>query len=220
VAGEAMIVIGLTGGIGMGKSTAAEFWRGQGLPVVDTDEVAREVVAPGAPAWEEIRAVFGPEYVRADGTLDRSALAERVFRDSAARRSLEAITHPRIRERWRAWMEQRQRDGLEQAVVVIPLLFETGAERDVDVTVCVACLAVTQRERLRQRGWTDTQIDQRVAAQWSIEEKMRRSDYVVWNEGPIACAHVQLNRILRSIAARAAHAKPPADPPPAGGASR
>jgi len=143
-----MEVLGLTGGVGMGKSTSAQLLRDRGVRVVDTDDLARQVVEPGQPALAEVLAAFGPEMAGPDGRLRRKELARRVFADPAARRQLEAILHPRIRMLWRAQVEAWRTEDHRLAVVVIPLLFETKAEAELDATICVACSVATQQERL------------------------------------------------------------------------
>ena len=188
---------GLTGGIGMGKSTAADLLRKRGLPVVDSDVIAREIVEPGEPALAEIERLFGEEIIADDGRLRRDELARRVFTDPEARRKLEAILHPRIRAVWRARLESWRAEGRPAAVVVIPLLFETDAARQFDATICVACSAPTQRERLRARGWSDNQIDQRIFAQFPVERKILLADHVVWTEGPLEVHEAQLDWILK-----------------------
>ena len=194
-----MNLIGLTGGIGMGKSTSAQWLLGHDLPVVDTDQLARDVVEPGQPALAEILRAFGPNLAGPDGRLRRDELARRVFADADARRQLESITHPRIRAAWgervAAWRAEQQPRG----VVVIPLLYETEAAPLFDTIVCVACSAATQRERLRARGWTEEQLNQRIAAQWPVERKMALAHYVVWTEGDLEVHAGQLERILRRI---------------------
>ena len=193
-----MKVFGLTGGIGMGKSTAENFLHARGVPVIDTDALARQIVEPGQPALEEIKKFFGSEIILPDGNLHRARLADIVFCNSDARLKLEAITHPRILELWRAQIHSWRNDTLPLAVVVIPLLFETGAETEMDATVCVACSAATQRERLRERGWTGEQIQQRAAAQWPVEKKMALANFVIWNEGGTDVLAEQVARIFRS----------------------
>ena len=196
---ETMQVLGLTGGVGMGKSTADSILRRWGIPVVDTDVLARDLVAPGQPALQEIRAAFGPEVLDPSGELRRGALAERVFTDPEARQRLESILHPRIRRLWRAQVADWSVSGQHPvAVVVIPLLFETGAEREVDATICVACSPATQRQRLRERGWSDRQIDARIASQWPVSRKIELATYVVWTEGSLEVHEQQLARILRN----------------------
>lgn len=191
-----MKLFGLTGGVGMGKSTAERLLRERGVPVVDTDGLARQVVEPGQPAWDEIQRVFGPEVIASDGQLLREEMARRVFADAVARQQLEAITHPRIRELWRAQAAAWRAEGKPLAVVAIPLLFEVGAEQEFDAVLCVACTAQTQQQRLRERGWSAEQIQQRIAAQWPVEKKMERADYVVWNESGLDVLASQLERAL------------------------
>jgi len=192
-------IFGLTGGIGMGKSTAADLLRQRGLPVSDSDVIARQVVEPGQPALAEIQQLFGREIVGDDGRLRRDELARRVFADAEARGKLEKALHPRIRAIWQAQFESWRAEGRPAALAVIPLLFETDAGRHFDATICVACSEKTQRHRLRARGWTDEQIDQRLAAQWPVEKKMLLADYVVWTEGPLEVHQAQLDRIARGV---------------------
>jgi dephospho-CoA kinase len=191
-----MKAIGLTGGIGMGKSIAAQFLRQHGAQVVDTDESARRLVEPGQPALAEIQRVFGGNIVSSNGHLRREALAQIVFADSVARKQLEDILHPRIREGWLAQLETWRSQNQSLAVVVIPLLFETRAESNFDKTVCVACSPVNQRQRLLERGWTPEQIQQRLAAQWPIAQKMTRADFIVWSDGSLESHAEQIERIL------------------------
>jgi dephospho-CoA kinase len=195
-----MKVLGLTGGIGMGKSTSAGLFHARGLPVVDTDDLARKVVEPGQPALAEVVAAFGPQITGPDGRLLRDELARRVFASPPARQRLESILHPRIRELWRAQIEAWRGEGRPLALVVIPLLFETKAEAELDATICVACSAATQQLRLRARGWTVEQIEQRLQAQWPTEQKMARADYLIWTEGSLDVHAAQIDRILRLLA--------------------
>jgi len=195
-----MKVLGLTGGIGMGKSTSAQLFRARGLPVVDTDDLARQVVEPGQPALAEVLAAFGPQFAGPDGRLRRDELARRVFADPAARQRLEGILHPRIRALWCAQVETWRAEGRPLAVVVIPLLFETKAEAELDATICVACSAATQQQRLRARGWLTEQIQQRLQAQWPVETKIERADYLVWTEAGLDMHAAQIERILGLLA--------------------
>ena len=194
-----MKVVGLTGGVGMGKSNSARLLRLRSIPVVDTDDLARQVVEPGQSALAEVQTVFGAEIVGQDGHLRREELARRVFSDPAARKRLEDILHPRIRALWRAQMEVWRAEGRSLAVVVIPLLFETSAEAELDATICIACTRLTQHQRLLDRGWSPADIEQRVRAQWPIEIKMARADYVVWTEANLDVHADQLNRILTGL---------------------
>lgn len=194
-----MKIFGLTGGVGMGKSTAAEFLRVRGAQVLDTDELARQLVQPGEPALAEIQNSFGKNIIASNGQLRRDELAKIVFADPAARKKLEEILHPRIRERWLAQIEAWRRENCPLAAVVIPLLFETRAELQFNKIICVACSEKSQRERLRARGWNDGQISQRIAAQMPVEQKIARSDFVVWTEGDLKNHELQLDRILEKL---------------------
>lgn len=180
----------------MGKSTAATILQQRGIAVVDTDDLARLVVSPGQPALEEICRVFGVDLLDASGQLRRDALARIVFSDPAARITLEAITHPRITELWRQQLQHWRDGGQSMAVVVIPLLFETKVEAEFDAVACLACSEATQRERLIARGWTAEQIQQRLAAQLSVAEKMARAHFVLWSEGVVETLVEQLARII------------------------
>jgi dephospho-CoA kinase len=194
-----MKVCGLTGGVGMGKSTAAEFLRARGAQVVDTDELARRLVQPGEAALAEIQNVFGKKIISDGGRLRRDELAGIVFADSAARKKLEEILHPKIRQRWLAQMENWRRENHPLAVVVIPLLFETQAGSQFDKIICVACSAANRQKRLLERGWTPEQIRQRIAAQMPVEEKIARSDFVVWTDGDLESHSAQLDLILARL---------------------
>lgn len=180
----------------MGKSTAADILRTHGAQVVDTDEIARQLVRPGEPALAEIQNQFGKNILSTDGCLDREKLAGIVFSDATARRQLEAILHPRIRQHWLALVERWRMEDHPLAAVVIPLLFETQAESCFDKIICVACSAANQQERLSQRGWSPEQINQRLAAQMPVEQKIARSHFVVWTDGVLAVHAQQLDLIL------------------------
>lgn len=192
-----MTVIGLTGGIGMGKSTSARLLEQRLIPVVDTDALARQVVEPGQPALREIEQAFGREYLDSQGRLRREALAELVFRDADRRRQLEAIIHPRIRELWQAQIQLWKAERRPRCVVVIPLLFETGAAAHFDRILCVACSTASQWQRLLARGWSAEQIQGRVQAQWPIQRKMDLANYVVWTEAGLDTHAAQLERIFK-----------------------
>jgi dephospho-CoA kinase len=191
-----MKLFGLTGGIGMGKSTSAAILARRGIPVIDTDVIAHEIVEPGRPALSEIATVFGREIIDAQGKLRRSALAEIVFSSAEKLKQLEAILHPRVRERWLAETAAWRREGKVAGAVVIPLLFETNAQSHFDAIICTACSTETQHHRLRERGWTEGQIEQRVAAQWPVEKKIAASNYVVWTEGEVTLHERQLEQVF------------------------
>ena len=131
--------------------------------------------------------------------MRRDELARRVFGTPEARLRLEAILHPPIRALWRAQMEAWRTEGRPLAVVVIPLLFETKAEAELDATVCVACSAATQQERLQARAWSPAQIQQRLQAQWPVERKMAMADYVIWTEADLEVHAAQIDRLLQLL---------------------
>ena len=189
-------VLGLTGGVGMGKSTAARLLKKVGLPVVDSDDLAREVVHPGTEGLAEIADEFGGGFLKADGSLDRDKMASMVFQDEAARKRLEAIIHPRVRTVWEKQIDQWREQKRPVGVVVIPLLFEVDLQDSFDAVLCVACTANTQRARLRERNWNDAQITARIAAQMDIAQKMDLADHVLWNEGAPELLMDQMKEIL------------------------
>jgi dephospho-CoA kinase len=191
-----MKTFGLTGGMGMGKSTAARVLRQMGVLVVDTDALAHQLVEPAQPALEEIRAVFGPQVIE-DGRLKRDALAKIVFHNAQARSVLENILHPKIRTLWQSEVKAQQAKGTPMMAVDIPLLFETGSESEFDATVCVACTALTQMRRLKERGWSDENIRQRIQAQWPAEKKMALAAYVIWTEGSMDVYQLQWIAIIK-----------------------
>jgi dephospho-CoA kinase len=194
-----MKTIGLTGGVGMGKSTAAKILRELGVPVVDADELVQRFIQPGEPALAEIQKAFGPEILTPDGHLRRAELARIVFADAAAREKLEAILHPRTRAAWLAQVESWRKDNRPLAVVAIPLLFETRAETFFDKIICVACSAASQHQRLQARGWNEEQIQQRLAAQLPVAMKIVRADFSVWTEGTLDAHRQKLQHILKKF---------------------
>jgi dephospho-CoA kinase len=175
-----MFAVGLTGGIGSGKSTVADLFAELGTPVIDTDVIARDLTAPGAAALEAIRAVFGEAVMHADGTLDRAALRRRVFADSMARRQLEAILHPRIRqavERTLAMLTT------PYALIVIPLLVETGGYRDMlNRVLVVDCPEDVQIARVVARsGLALDEVKAILAAQAGRAERLAAADDIIVN---------------------------------------
>ena len=191
-----MTVIGLTGGIGMGKSTAGKLLQQWLVPVVDTDTLARQVVEPGQPALREIEAAFGAGVIGTGGRLQREELARLVFADESRRQALEAIVHPRIRELWQSHVALWKTEQRSRCIVIIPLLYETGAAPQFDNIICVACSAAAQWQRLIARGWTQEQIHQRLGAQWPIQKKLDLANYVVWTEAGLDTHAAQLERII------------------------
>ncbi|MGP8234852.1 MAG: dephospho-CoA kinase [Limisphaerales bacterium] len=191
-----MKLFGITGGVGMGKSTCGQLLIDRGVMVCDTDLIARQLVEPGRPALEEIRQRFGPSLFSDDGNLRRSQLARLVFADAAARADLEAILHPRIREIWQEKVDSWRAAGNGCGAVIIPLLFETKAEAAFDAVICIACTEASRWQRLRQRGWSNGDIRRRIEAQMPTDQKIVRSSFLVWTEGALPTHAAQLDRIL------------------------
>ena len=177
--GRPGLVVGLTGGIATGKTAVSERFAGLGVPIIDTDVLAREVLAPGTPGLAAVAERFGPTVIDASGALERRALRERIFADPSARRALEAITHPRIRAR----VDERLA-GLRApyAIVVVPLLVESGWTERYDRILVVDAPRETQLERLMARdAVTRHQAERSLAAQASRERRLAAADDVIIN---------------------------------------
>ncbi|MBI2885454.1 MAG: dephospho-CoA kinase [Candidatus Omnitrophica bacterium] len=191
-----MIVVGITGGLGTGKSTVAALLGRRGALVIDADQVAHEVMAPRRAAWRTIRRVFGAQVLEADGRINRAALAQRVFRDPRARRRLEAIVHPRVFREIRRRLRQAKTSGrVRVAVVEIPLLIEAKAQGLVDVVVVVTAPARVQRRRLHARGMPREEMARRIAAQMDLSAKVALADEVVDNSDGMAQTRRQVTRL-------------------------
>jgi len=189
-------IYGLTGGVGMGKSTAGRLLNKLGVQCVDTDDLARQTVEPGQPALDEIKNQFGAEVLDHRDHLDRSKMASIIFSDSLQRKRLEGIIHPKVKELWLEQVAEWRAGNVGLGIVIIPLLYEVKAEIEFDKIICIACTPNTQLKRLRDRGWSDDQIKARLSAQMNITEKMDRSDHLVWNEGEKSVVGEQLKRII------------------------
>jgi dephospho-CoA kinase len=190
--------VGLTGGIATGKSYCLSRFRGLGVPTLDADRLARLAVAPGSAGLHAIVARFGASVVRGDGTLDRPALAGIIFADRAARADLEAIVHPEVYRRIREWFV-RLAPATPLAIADIPLLFETGHEHDFDTVVVAACEPAEQLRRLRGRHLTEEAARARLAAQWPIDEKVKRADHVIQTDGTFAETDAQVRFVHEAL---------------------
>ncbi len=193
--------IGLTGGIGSGKSTVAGFWIELGATLVDTDAIARALTLPGGAALPAITAQFGAGMIGPDGALDRARMREKVFHDPAARQQLEAILHPLIGMQARA--EAAAADTARGPVVFdVPLLVESGHWRErVDRVLVVDCEESTQIERvMRRSGWTREAVQAVIAQQATREQRRAAADAVIYNDGGITIA--ELREQVQSLAQR------------------
>lgn len=195
-----MKVLGLTGGIGSGKTVVGEMFARLGAEVIDADQLARDVVEPGQPALDEIVKRFGAEILLPDGRLDRPKLGRIIFADAAARAALNAITHPRIRERMDAAVtERRERAGV--LILDIPLLYETARTTLVEKVIVVWVDPATQTRRLLERGGlTPEEARQRIAAQMSLDDKRALADHVIDNSGGLEATRRQVEGLYRRYA--------------------
>jgi dephospho-CoA kinase len=197
-----MLRVALTGGIGTGKSYVADRLATAGVPVVEADQLAREVVAPGTPALAAIAARFGPAVLDERGALRRDGLAAIVFADARAREDLEAIVHPAVRRGIDAFFAELP-PMTDLAVADIPLLFETNRAADFDAVVVAACPPEMQVARVMARdGVAEEAVRQRMAAQLPIEAKVRRADYVIDTSGSFQDTDAAVDRVLDELRAR------------------
>jgi dephospho-CoA kinase len=191
--------IGLTGGIACGKSTVAAMLAARGAILVDADAIAREVVEPGSPALGEISARFGQDVILEDGSLHRKRLGELIFADADAKRDLENLLHPRIRQIMMGRMRENESLYPDKLVVVdVPLLYESKLESWFSEVMVVYVPRETQLSRLIARdGLTTEQAERRLNAQLPIDEKKARADYVVDNQGSLSATEEQVDTFLR-----------------------
>jgi dephospho-CoA kinase len=191
--------VGLTGGIGSGKSTVSLMLADRGAVVVDGDQIARELVVPDSPALAEIVARFGPDVLHADGTLDRPALADIVFPDPAALADLDAIMHPRIAARAAQLLAEAELGGAPVVVYDMPLLVENGQADEFDVVLVVQAPVPTRLARLAVRGVRVADAQQRMARQATDEERAAVADIVIDNSGDEAGLAEQVDRAWHVI---------------------
>lgn len=197
-----MKLIGLTGGIASGKSAVSAILRRLGAQVIDADALAREVVEPHQPAWNEIVDAFGKEVLQSDQTLDRKKLRKLVFDDPKARKQLEAITHPKIRRLAQNKIEQCTATGAPLVVYEAPLLFETQIHLWLRPVILVTCDTATQRQRLQERdNLTEAETEQHLGAQMSLEEKRKLADYVIDNNGTLEDLESAVKKLVQTILA-------------------
>ncbi len=198
---RAFLLVGLTGGVATGKSTVSAMFRALGCVIIDADLLAREVVEPGQPAYREIVEAFGPGVLQPDGGLDRKALGAVVFADSARRRRLEAITHPRIREQFAARLAELAGQGFDGIVIFdAPVMIESGNYRTMDRLVVVTSDEASQVARQQARDVLgEAGARRRIESQMPLAEKARLADYVVDNSGGLAATEAQVGEVHRAL---------------------
>ena len=197
-----MLLVGLTGGIGSGKSTVARLLEKRGAVVFDADLLAREAVEPGTPGHAAVIERFGADVLAPGGELDREALASIVFADPSARRDLEEIVHPEVRRLFAEGSEV-YRDTDRVVVFSAPLLVETGMHTAFEILVVVSATVATQIERLmRQRGMSEASIRARIQAQAPLEDKAAVADFLVDNEGTLEELESQVERLWNDLSPR------------------
>ena len=192
------MIIGLTGGIGSGKTTVAALFAQKGAFVIDTDVIARDVVQSDSPVLEAIRREFGDEIIRSDGELDRTALARIIFGDEAKRTRLNQLTHPEILKRVLAIIGAQPSDAI--IVVVVPLLFESGFDRSCDRSVAVVASPDLRRHRLQERdGLSVSEVEARMLAQLPDAEYEKRADIIIRNEDNLTALGREVDRAWQTI---------------------
>ena len=192
----------LTGGIATGKSHVLDRLAAHGVPTSDADRWAHDAIAPGAPAWRDVRDRFGPGVIDAEGRVDRRRLGAIVFADDAARADLNAIVHPRVRSAIAGWFDEIERRPAHRfGVVAIPLFFETPRTESFDRVVVTTCEDSAQVARVVARGFTRDEAERRIAAQLPTTEKARRADHVIRTDGPLADTDRQVDALYRELAA-------------------
>ena len=193
-----LLRVALTGGIATGKSYCLKHFAELGVPVIDADHLAREAVTAGSAGLRAIVERFGDDVLRPDGSLDRAALGRIVFEDSRERAALEAIVHPEVYRRIREWFAQLP-SGSTLAIADIPLVFETGHNHDFDAVVVAACETEEQVRRVMARDrLSEHDARARLAAQWPIEEKVKRAQHVIWTDR----GFTETDRQVRDVHAR------------------
>ena len=194
-----MLLAALTGGIATGKSYCLGRFAALGVPVVDADQLARDAVAPGTPGLAAVIERFGGAMLRADGTLDRAALAQIIFANPRARADLEAIVHPDVYRRIREWSVNLP-VHTRIAIADIPLLFETGHHHDFDKVIVCACEPAEQIRRLMARDALSTEEARaRIGAQWPIDAKAARADFVIRTDGTMAETDAQVREVFQRL---------------------
>jgi len=195
-----MVVIGVTGGVGTGKSTVAKMFKELGAAVLDADAIAHQVMEPKRLAWRQIVETFGEGVLNEDQTINRSRLASIVFQDVQRRKQLEAMIHPHVLRHIKQQLHRLRRNRRVNAVVLdVPLLVETGADQFVDALVVVTAPPNVQRERLAHRYGVSEDVEARIASQWELSAKVALADHVIDNANGVDATRTQVKRIWQQL---------------------
>ena len=191
------MIIGLTGSIASGKSTVSTMLKRKGFPIVDADEIARQVVELGSPVLQEISRVFGESVLQADGSLNRVKLGEIIFNDEEMRQKLNGIIHPAIRQEMLKQKDEWLAGGANTVIMDIPLLFESKLQSFVDTIIVVSVTPEIQKERLIARNvLSEEEADRRIQSQLPVKEKEKAADAVLFNNGTVEETQKQLDSLL------------------------
>ncbi len=195
-----IFVLGLTGGIACGKSTVAGMFENKGWQVIDTDQIAHDLMRPGAKNWKLIVDSFGKSILKANSEIDRAVLAAKVFRNPHDLQRLNQLTHPAICETCVSLIQEHRKNSPTTPLLgVVPLLYEIGFVQPWDAVVAVGASLPTQKTRLFARGLDSQAVDDRLASQWTVAEKIIRADYALWNDGSIEVLEKQVEQLILQI---------------------
>jgi dephospho-CoA kinase len=196
-----MLIVGLTGGVASGKTAVSRVLREEGAYIIDADQIARELVQPHKPAWNELVRAFGKEILQEDGSIHRRKLADKVFTDPKQRKVLNQILHPRIKEEMdRRTKEIGQKDPEAIVVIDAPLLVELGVYHKVDQLIVVTSTQMQQMERLKERdGRSPEEALRLFSSQMPVEEKVKLADFVIRNEGSLEETKKRANEVFKEL---------------------
>ena len=196
-----MLIVGLTGGVASGKTAVSRVLREEGAYIIDADQIARELVQPHKPAWNELVRAFGKEILQEDGSIHRRKLADKVFTDPEQRKVLNQILHPRIKEEMdRRTKEIGQKDPEAIVVIDAPLLVELGVYRKVDQLIVITSTQMQQMERLKERdGRSPEEALRLFSSQMPVEEKVKLADFVIRNEGSLEETKKRAKEVFKQL---------------------
>lgn len=192
--------IGLTGGIATGKSTVADLFRKEQIPVIDADRVAHQALVASSPVFQKLVQEFGKDVVGSDGNIDRALLGKKIFQDKNLRLKLDSIVHPFVREQVAKEKQRLSQQGAMIAIYDVPLLFEKKMQKDFDQIIVVTCDPQVQKSRLMKRNsLTESEAEQRISSQLPMSEKIKHADFVIENNGSLQDLEQQVEKVRRTF---------------------